>query len=114
VLHYVTWCWHIPRTTPAATAVFETTPVGTHLRGWRFGVLVLALTALIITLALIDYVAGRNAYTSLASYHAYLEYPILLLLLLGGARHRAGDRTLSLVEARPTASALPRTGDDPT
>lgn len=87
VLHYYVWCVHFPRHDRAATASFEATPVGHGLRGWRVWAAIVAVTALVIGLALVEYRQGRTLYTSLASYHAYLEFPVLVALVLAwGAR----------------------------
>lgn len=89
VLHYVTWCWFFPRHAPDATAEFEATPIGHRLRGGRLPLLALAATGAIVVLALAEYRQGRTTYLSLASYHAYLEYPVLVAVAAGAlATHR--------------------------
>jgi hypothetical protein len=83
VMHYTVWCWFFPRHAPEATAAFEVTPVGRTLRGRRLVLLALGVTAVVAAVAWHDYGEGRTLYTSLASYHAYLEFPVLIALAMG-------------------------------
>lgn len=82
VMHYAIWCWFFPRHAPEATAAFEATPVGARLRGGRLLALAAALTVAIALVAWRDYGDGRTLYTSLATYHAYLEFPVLVALVM--------------------------------
>jgi hypothetical protein len=68
-VHYVIWCWVMPRY------------AGPPVRGSRLPVLLAAGTAVVGALFLFDYTTGRVVYSSLASYHAYLEFPVLLAFL---------------------------------
>ncbi len=85
VMHYTVWCWFFPRHAPEATAAFEATPVGAKLRGRRLVLLAAGVTVLVAVVAAHDYTQGRTVYTSLASYHAYLEYPVLIALTMAWA-----------------------------
>ena len=85
VMHYVTWCWFFPRHAPEATAAFEATPVGHRLRGPRLLGVAVAVTAVVALVAWHDYGEGRTLYTSLATYHAYLEFPVLVVLAMAWA-----------------------------
>ena len=85
VMHYTVWCWFFPRHAPEATAAFESTPVGEKLRGHRLILLAVGVTVLVAVVAAYDYAQGRTLYTSLASYHAYLEYPVLIALTMAWA-----------------------------
>jgi hypothetical protein len=87
ILHYVTWCWFLPRHGGPSEPGFVASPVGRWLHGWRLAVVVAGLTATVIGLALVEYRQGRTFYTALGAYHAYLEFPVLVALL-AGARPR--------------------------
>jgi hypothetical protein len=81
-VHYVVWCWVLPRHAPDAAAAFEQRPLaGRALSRPRLPLVVAAGTALVGALFLVDYSTGRVMYASLASYHAYLELPVLLAFL---------------------------------
>jgi len=78
-MHDVVWVGFLPRAAPEATATFEARwPALTARRVWAVG---LGLGALLAVLLLADYREGRAVYAALATYHAYLEFPILLVLL---------------------------------
>ncbi len=85
VMHYTVWCWFFPRHAPEATEAFEATPVGSKLRGRRLLLLAAGATVLVALVAAHDYAQGRTLYTSLASYHAYLEFPVLIALTMAWA-----------------------------
>ncbi|MDQ1444482.1 MAG: hypothetical protein QOI20_946, partial [Acidimicrobiaceae bacterium] len=80
LVHYGVWCWLLPRRDPA--------PRPTRAAGQAGQVPVLAVlafaTALLALVFRADYATGRTLYGSLATYHAYLELPVVLMLL-GGA-----------------------------
>jgi hypothetical protein len=81
VMHYAIWVFYLPRYSPAATAAFEQRMPA--LRGGRIWAVGLVLGGLLLLLFLTDYGQGRTVYTALASYHAYLELPVLAAMLLG-------------------------------
>lgn len=83
LLHYTVWLWHFPRADRAATATFQATPVGHAVRSWRLPALMLGVSAVLALVAWFDYRSGRGMYTSMAAFHAYLEYPVLLALAIG-------------------------------
>jgi hypothetical protein len=83
LLHYTVWLWHFPRADRAATRTFEETAVGHALRSWRLPALMLGVSAVLALVAWFDYRSGRGMYTSMAAFHAYLEYPVLLALAIG-------------------------------
>jgi hypothetical protein len=80
-MHYVVWVWFMPRHAPSATAAFERRIPA--LGGWRAWTLGAAGAALLAVLFATDYTSGKTIYASVASYHAYLEFPVLLILILG-------------------------------
>jgi hypothetical protein len=82
-MHYVVWCWFLPRHAPSAVTQFERrAPLGPVVRGRRF-VLVAAIGAAFFGVLFVsDYATGRGLYGAVASYHAYLEFPVLLALVL--------------------------------
>jgi len=82
LMHYAVWMWHFPKVGAAERASFESTAVGHALRGWRLVALGVAGSGVVAALAVWDYWQGRAVYASLAAYHAYLEYPVLLALLV--------------------------------
>ncbi|MEW2358636.1 hypothetical protein [Spirillospora sp. NPDC029432] len=85
-MHYVVWVWFMPRYARPATERFERRAGA--LRGRRAWLLGLAGGALLAVLFATDYAGGKTLYGAVASYHAYLEFPVLLALLAG-----AGDLT---------------------
>jgi hypothetical protein len=79
-MHYFVWVYFLPRHAPDAARAFETrVPL---LRGWRAWALGGGLGGALAVLFVIDYASGRALYGAFASYHAYLEFPVLLALLL--------------------------------
>jgi hypothetical protein len=82
-MHYVVWVGFLPRFAPDATAAFEArVPWLRGRRAWLLGIGAgLVLAAVFVT----DYVQGRAVYAALASYHAYLEFPVLLAMLMAPA-----------------------------
>jgi hypothetical protein len=83
-MHYVVWVWFLPRYAPDATEAFERrVPALTGRRVWALGI---AGTAVLAVLFVLDYAGGRSVYAALATYHAYLEFPVLLALLLAPVR----------------------------
>ncbi|GAA4837779.1 hypothetical protein [Kitasatospora terrestris] len=82
-MHYVVWVWFLPRYAPEASAAFERrVPLLRGPRAWLLGA---AAGAALAVLFASDYAQGKALYAALASYHAYLEFPVLLLLVLGMA-----------------------------
>ncbi len=82
-MHYLVWVWFMPRYAWAATAEFERrVPAVTARRAWTIG---LAGSAVIAVLFVLDRANGAALYATVATYHAYLELPVLLVLLLGYA-----------------------------
>jgi hypothetical protein len=69
--------WEWARALPAGRAAFRVAQLV-----WVLGT---GVAALLAVLFVADYRQGRLLYASFASYHAYLEFPVLLALLFGGA-----------------------------
>ncbi|MGI5246108.1 hypothetical protein [Dactylosporangium sp. CA-139066] len=79
-MHYFVWVYFLPRHAPDAARAFETrAPWLSARRAWALGA---GLGAALAVLFVIDYASGRALYGAFASYHAYLEFPVLLALLL--------------------------------
>ncbi|MFC7621811.1 hypothetical protein [Microlunatus sp. GCM10028923] len=79
-MHYVVWVGFLPRFAPEAAAAFDARVP--WLRGWRTWAVGAAGGVFLAALFLSDYFAGKALYGALASYHAYLEFPVLLALLM--------------------------------
>ncbi|WP_063752531.1 hypothetical protein [Streptomyces sp. NRRL S-350] len=87
-MHYVVWVWFLPRYAPEAAERFDArVPALRGVRAWALGAGAGALLALLFA---VDYLQGRSLYAALASYHAYLEFPVLLMLVLGPGAGRPG------------------------
>ncbi len=91
-MHYVVWVGFLPRFAPDATAAFESRVP--WLRGRRAWLLGIGGGAVLAAVFLTDYFQGKAVYAALASYHAYLEFPVLLALLLAPAMLRSSRRSL--------------------
>jgi hypothetical protein len=80
-MHYFVWVAFLPRYAPDAARAFEArAPWLTGGRAWALGA---GLGAALAVLFVIDYACGKAVYAAGASYHAYLEFPVLIALLLG-------------------------------
>jgi hypothetical protein len=90
-MHYVVWVGFLPRCAPAAARAFDLRVP--WLSGWRPWALGIGVAVLLAVLFVADYRQGRLLYASFASYHAYLEFPVLLALLFGGAARTSATRT---------------------
>jgi hypothetical protein len=81
-MHYVVWVGFLPRYAPDAGLALEArVPWLTGARVWAAGFLAASLFAVLFVT---DFAQGKAVYAALASYHAYLEFPVLLALLAGG------------------------------
>ncbi|MEU9076118.1 hypothetical protein ACFYUY_03615 [Kitasatospora sp. NPDC004745] len=87
-MHYVVWVWFLPRYAPEAAEGFDARVPA--LRGGRPWALGAAAGGLLAVLFAVDYAQGRALYAAVASYHAYLEFPVLLMLVLGPGTVRGG------------------------
>jgi hypothetical protein len=80
-MHYVVWVGFLPRFAPDAAASFDArVPWLRGRRAWLVGIVGCAFLAILFVS---DYFQGRALYGALATYHAYLEFPVLLALLMG-------------------------------
>jgi hypothetical protein len=80
-MHYFVWVAFLPRYAPEAARSFEArAPWFNGRRAWALGG---GLGAALAVLFAIDYASGKALYAAFASYHAYLEFPVLIAVLLG-------------------------------
>jgi hypothetical protein len=78
-MHYVVWIGILPRYAPSAATRFDArVPVLRGARAWWLGGTLAAVLGLLFAL---DYASGKTIYAAAASYHAYLEFPVLLALV---------------------------------
>jgi hypothetical protein len=79
------WVAFLPRHAPEAARAFESRPAlrSGWLSGWRAWALGAGLGGVLAVLFAVDYASGKALYAAFASYHAYLEFPVLLAMLLG-------------------------------
>ncbi len=78
-MHYFVWVAFLPRYAPEAARAFEArAPWLTGRRVWALGA---GLGGVLAFLFAIDYASGKALYAAFASYHAYLEFPVLLAVL---------------------------------
>ena len=85
-MHYVVWIGVLPRYAPEAAARFDTRlPL---LRGGRAWLLGVGLGAVLAVAFWLDYAGGKSLYAAAASYHAYLEFPVLLALVFASGVRR--------------------------
>lgn len=76
VLHYVFWCWFLPR--HAVDVPRSTRPRAVRAGGWLAAGAVAAFFAFAYVTA---WTSTKITYTALASYHAYIEYAVLALVV---------------------------------
>jgi hypothetical protein len=91
-MHYFVWVFFLPRYAPDAARAFEVrVPWLTGRRAWTLGA---GFGVALAALCVIDYSSGKALYSALASYHAYLEFPVLLAVVLGlrGATIGSADK----------------------
>jgi hypothetical protein len=86
-MHYFVWVYFLPRHAPTAARAFERRVP--WLRGSRAWALGAGLGLSLAVLFVIDYASGRALYGAFASYHAYLEFPVVLAMLLGAGAARS-------------------------
>ncbi|WP_200959128.1 hypothetical protein [Terrabacter sp. Root85] len=115
-MHYVVWVALLPRVAPDASAAFEArVPWVTGPRLWAVGFVAAALFAVLFGL---DFAQGKTLYAALASYHAYLELPVLLALLVGArslsSPSRSADRRDGAGSGTGTTPPTPPTPTPPT
>lgn len=84
LMHYVVWCGFLPAVGAREHRAAAAAPLaGPAFRAGRFAALVAAAAVAVGVLQLVAGAEGRRVYSALASYHVYLEYPVLVLLLAG-------------------------------
>ncbi|MGO1972502.1 MAG: hypothetical protein ACTH2Q_06035 [Propionibacteriaceae bacterium] len=98
-MHYLVWVAFMPRFAPEESKAFEHRVP--QLRGWRIWALGIVAGAFLAALFLSDYFQGKALYAALATYHAYLEFPILLALMMHGGRMPEAPSGEELWQADP-------------
>ena len=88
-MHYLVWVGFLPKLAPDAAAAFDARVP--WLRGHRAWLVGAAGGAFLAILFVCDYFQGRALYGALATYHAYLEFPVLLALVMAPQLTRAID-----------------------
>jgi hypothetical protein len=84
LMHYVIWCGYLPAVAGQEHRQAAAAPLGgVAFRPGRFVAIVAAVAVAVGALQLVIGADGRRVYSALASYHVYLEYPILALLAAG-------------------------------
>jgi hypothetical protein len=100
-MHYVVWVGVLPRYAPEAAARFSSrVPV---LRGGRAWLLGGALAVVLGVLFALDYASGKTLYAAAATYHAYLEFPVLLALVFSRVLVFSRAPVFSRAVAQPIA-----------
>jgi len=102
-MHYVVWIGVLPRYAPQAAARFDARVP--EVRGRRTWLLGIGLAAVLGVLFGLDYASGRTLYAAAASYHAYLEFPVLLALIFAVRPSKPGDCPMNLADVAPAASS---------
>lgn len=83
-MHYLTWVVFFPLADRPARVAFERRwPMLTNRRVW---LVALALGGLLAAVFLSDFATGRAWYAVFTVFHVYLEFPLLLAVLLGTLR----------------------------
>jgi hypothetical protein len=81
LMHYVIWCGYFPAVAGAEHRQAARTATGWLWRPRVFVRTVAVVTAAVMVLQVVAAAQGRRLYSAIASYHAYLEYPLLAVLL---------------------------------
>ncbi|HEY5821788.1 MAG TPA: hypothetical protein VIT20_07420 [Propionibacteriaceae bacterium] len=90
-MHYVVWVGFLPKFAPDAAAAFDArVPWLRGRRAWYVGGIGGAFLAVLFVS---DYFAGKALYGALATYHAYLEFPVLLALVMAPGLVGSGRAT---------------------
>lgn len=80
-MHYFVWCGFVPAASGTeAAAARELGPLRPLWRRRWFAALVTAAAVATTLLFALDYATGRWLYGAVASYHAYVEFPVLAVL----------------------------------
>jgi hypothetical protein len=106
-MHYAVWVGFLPRAAPDAVAAFEQRVP--WLRGWRAWALGGGVAAALAVPFIVDFAQGRALYAAFASYHAYLEFPVLLALMFRPRDHARVDTYPLMVSSRISAPGLAQT-----
>lgn len=87
-MHYAVWIGFLPWAARDASAAFSArVPL---LKGGRVWWLAAGCALVLAGMYCLDYLAGRSVYGLLATYHVYVELPLIVVLAAGCATRRAG------------------------
>jgi len=104
-MHYFVWVAFLPRYAPEGARAFEArVPWLTNPRAWALGA---GFGTVLAVLFAIDYASGKALYAAFASYHAYLEFPVLIAVLLGPNGQGGPAQWMRALPPSPISSTLP-------
>lgn len=98
-MHYLIWIVFLPLAAPDATTSFDR--LVPALRGWRIWALGLGIAAVLGMVFASHYPTGKALYSLIAACHVYIEFPLLIVLLVG-SRHASRTGALSPIMGKLT------------
>lgn len=102
-MHYVVWIGFLPFAAPEISGEFSRAVPS--LRGWRLPLLAVGASAMVAVVFWSSYPSGRLLYSLISTYHVYLEFPVLVFMLVGWGRLARQPGA----QSRPSPSPRPAT-----